>query len=95
MLESSVLVCDFHREQAWERWFSAHKNGATKIKDDMMCKLRRIARARTHKELSDSIESLRTCDHYKNASFVKMVNWLEKQWLPIVEVCTVIILIYT
>ena len=45
-----MFICDFHREQAWERWFNAIKNGAHMIKSEMLYKFRRIARSRTEKE---------------------------------------------
>ena len=35
-LDCQVLICDFHREQAWERWLNATKNGARMMKDIML-----------------------------------------------------------
>ena len=32
-LDCQVLICDFQREQALERWLNATKNGARMVKD--------------------------------------------------------------
>ena len=37
LLACQVLICDFQREQAWERWLNATKNGARMIKEVMLC----------------------------------------------------------
>ena len=55
-----MFICDFHREQAWERWLNAIKNGARMIKSEMLCKFRRIARK--EKELKIATEDLRNCE---------------------------------
>ena len=60
ILDCNVFICDFHREQAWERWLNAIKNGARMIKSEMLCKFRRIARK--EKELKIAIEDLRNCE---------------------------------
>ena len=60
ILDCNVFICHFHREQAWERWLNAIKNGARMIKSEMLCKFRRIARK--EKELKIAIEDLRNCE---------------------------------
>ena len=45
ILDCNVFICDFHHE-AWERWLNAIKNGARMIKNEMLCKFRRIARSK-------------------------------------------------
>ena len=62
-LDCQVLICDFHREQAWERWLNATKNGARMVKDIMLCKFRRIAKARTTEELQQALNDLRNCEY--------------------------------
>ena len=46
ILDCNVFICDFHHEEAWERWLNAIKNGARMIKNEMLCKFRRIARSK-------------------------------------------------
>ena len=45
--ECKVFICDFHREQAWDRWLNKTDNGARMIKNEMLCKFRHIASAST------------------------------------------------
>ncbi|XP_065667340.1 uncharacterized protein LOC136087784 [Hydra vulgaris] len=84
--ECQVLICDFHWEQAWERWFSKVSNGGSEIKIEMLSKLRWIARAQSFEDLNTVLANLRNSDPYKNPIHKNMVNWLEKQWLPQIKV---------
>ena len=84
-LYCQVLICDFHREQAWERWLNATKNGARMVKDIMFCKFRRIAEARTTDELQQALNDLRNSEYWKGG-YVNMATCFEKQWLPLIEV---------
>ena len=40
-----VFLCDFHREQAWERWVKDHKHGLTKDEQENLSLLRACANA--------------------------------------------------
>ena len=43
---TKVFLCDFHREQAWERWVKDHKHGLTKEEqEDLLSLLRACANA--------------------------------------------------
>ena len=43
---TKVFLCDFHREQAWERWVKDHKHGLTKDEhEQLFCLLRTCANA--------------------------------------------------
>ena len=42
------LLCDFHREQAWERWASKTANGVVAHKEELLALLRRTAHACFH-----------------------------------------------
>ena len=68
--DSQVLTCDFHREQAWERWLNANKNGAQMIKDFMLRKFRRIAEVRTAEEVQQALMDLRNCEHWKGGYLI-------------------------
>ena len=57
------------------------------IKEEMLCRLRRIARARSESELQAALSGLRTCDHFESGNYDRMVNYIEKQWIPLIEVC--------
>ena len=55
------------------------------VKDIMLCKFRRIAKARTTEELQQALNDLRNCEYWKGGH-VNMVTCSEKQWLPLIEV---------
>ena len=55
------------------------------VKDIMLCKFRRIAKARTAEELQQALNDLRNCEYWK-VGYINMVTWFEKQWLPQIEV---------
>ena len=40
-----LFLCDFHREQSWNRWVKTQKNNVTMISDLVMARLRRVANA--------------------------------------------------
>ncbi|CAH3157919.1 unnamed protein product [Porites lobata] len=39
----SVYLCDFHREQAWDRWMVKKENDVSDKKEKVLCRLRRVA----------------------------------------------------
>ena len=90
ILDYNVFICDFHREQAWETWLNAIKNGARMIKSEMLCKFRRIARSRTAKELKNAIDDLQNCEQWRSG-YTSMVNWFEKQWMPDIKVSYILV----
>lgn len=49
-LEAFVYLCDFHREQAWERWMKATHNEVGKDKAEVLILLQSIARSKTVEE---------------------------------------------
>ena len=55
------------------------------VKDIMLCKFRRIAKARTTEELQQALNDLRTCKYWKGG-YVNMVTWFENQWMPLIQV---------
>ena len=77
--------CDFHREQAWERWLNGTKNDARMVKDIMLFKFRGFAKARTTEELQQGLNDVRNCEYWKGG-YINMVTWFEKQWLLLIEV---------
>ena len=38
-LDCHVLLCDFHREEAWDHWLSAHANGVRQFKEVILAHL--------------------------------------------------------
>lgn len=74
-----VFLCDFHREQAWERWVTKKENGVYNYKDEVLCRLRRVARAKTQDQYHTAVEQLKSSDIWKDNP--KLIQWFENKWL--------------
>ena len=74
-----VLLCDFHREQAWERWTSKKDNGVSQNKETLLKLMRQIARARTEESFESSLQILRETPYWKANTNLK--RWFENTWL--------------
>lgn len=75
-----VYICDFHREQAWERWLARSSNGLLDCKKIVLARLRAIARARSEEEYESATEKLKSSAQWITSSALR--NWIEKTWLP-------------
>lgn len=60
-VETKVHLCDFHREQAWERWVSKTSNEVSHVKNEVLSRLR-IALAETGDMLTKAIQDLKASD---------------------------------
>ena len=79
-----VLLCDFHREQAWERWVSKHAHGVVAFKEEVLVKLRRIAHASTTMEYESAVTALKDWHVWNTNSSLR--NWFQETWLAEREV---------
>ena len=61
-LDSTILLCDFHREQVWERWLNTLSNGSRDVKEVILWLLRMIADSQTEGEFEMNLERL-FCDN--------------------------------
>ena len=77
-----MLLCDFHREQAWERWLSTTSNGMRSIKELVLPRLRRIANAFSLEEFEKAVGDLKNSDVWKAEHCGKFRQWMSKTWLP-------------
>ena len=76
----AVYLSDFHREQAWQRWVKAGKNGLTVGEQKMFLELMQaIARARSETSYKKAVESLRKSTLYlgnpKVQEYCGKVGW--------------------
>ena len=106
-----VYLCDFHREQAWERWVRDRKHGLSVSDGDQLLSLLRncawASPARNgdvppDKHYKEAEELLKESTVWRENHAVQA--WLNAKWLPILEVsvsntCTsifcLILMIYT
>jgi len=86
--ETNVLLCDFHREQAWGRWLNATKNNMRNRKDDAKLMLRNIASSECHEEYLENVEKLKKSNLWVKEDSKQFRNWIDKTWLPVHRVCS-------
>eukprot|EP00794_Sanderia_malayensis_P017245 gene17245-18965_t len=75
-----VYLCDFHREQAWTRWVSKADNGVSNVKEEVLARIRRIARSLTLGEYKAALAALFSSTIWKTKT--KFNHWFETYWLP-------------
>ena len=98
-----VYLCDFHREQAWERWVKSKQNtkdGLTKDEGDLLLSLLRscaTAQPCTDTPLpldyyyQQAVLQLKQSPVWKNHTNVSF--WLETYWLNIARVSIIILML--
>ena len=83
------LLCDFHREQAWERWVKKKDHGVSHLmgKDgDVLPKLRRIARK--PEDYAREVLNLKSTDEWKTNQ--SLSRWFSNTWLKNYRVVNII-----
>ncbi|XP_065682326.1 uncharacterized protein LOC124811828 [Hydra vulgaris] len=80
-----VLICDFHREQAWERWLVKVSNGCAYHKADILQKLRKISHSTNVDAMELAILDLKQSEYWSNERFSKLKKYIETYWLTIIE----------
>lgn len=79
-----MLLCDFHREHAWERWVSKNAHGVVAYKDEVLAKLRAVAHSSTTMEYETAFAALAEWHVWKNN--ISLRNWFQETWLAEREV---------
>ena len=79
-----VFICDFHREQAWDRWLKKIANGCSENRLKILALLRSIARADTVNDCGKAVDSLKKSTYWlENAN---LREYISKYWLNIKKV---------
>ena len=86
---TQVFVCDFHREQAWERWVKDLKHGLSELQGSLLLDLLRdCANAPPNGDIHDkpsdyyfqqAEKTLKESDIWKNNEHVR--QWMSTTWL--------------
>jgi len=58
LIETEVVLCDFHREKAWWEWTSKGINEVLDKREEVLSGMRRIAKAPTLEEMEEAITDL-------------------------------------
>ena len=99
---TQVYLCEFHREQAWERWVKEKKHGLSDIQaSSLLNLLRDCANVPPNHNLPDqpfhhfyqnAVNELKESDVWQNNDQVR--QWLNAKWLCCPEVSTYFLGVY-
>ena len=78
VLDATVLLCDFHLEQSWERWLTTKANGYSEIKIEILASLRAIAKSKTVQEFTENLEKMRSANWWRDNKHSKIVDCFNK-----------------
>ena len=78
------MLCDFHREQAWVRWFNDGKHNCRDIKDEALAYMRGIAYSLTKEEMIQRIGDLKNQEWWRNRKNLR--KYVTKWYLKIKKV---------
>ncbi|XP_047145632.2 uncharacterized protein LOC124818650 [Hydra vulgaris] len=76
-----VFICDFHREQAWDRWLKTKCNGLMEDRLKVLSLLRIVAHADTYEICESAILNLKNSSFWKNNEVLR--NYISRYWLTI------------
>ena len=73
------MLCDFHREQAWELWMRRIENGVAD-RERGLSLLRRLAHATSYDEFEAAYKSLRESEFWENQ---RLKEYMLTYWIPV------------
>ena len=79
LTDTTTYICDFHREQCWDRWLRKSENGLTASREEVLTLLRSVAKSSTKESLEKNLSSLKDNELWQGNP--KLRNWFEKTWL--------------
>ena len=53
------MICDFHREQAWERWTKRSENNLGEKRDELLALMREVAKAENKDDFEAALNNLK------------------------------------
>lgn len=74
-----IALCDFHREQAWDRWPRKKETGTDR--DQALFYLRQLARAHSVEEFNAAVTQMKCSDLW--ATSPAFQSYVEGHWLPV------------
>ena len=80
--DSFLYICDFHREQAWERWMKEAKHGIEDRKS-VLAMLRRLSQANTVEKFQTCLSDLQSSSVWNSNAGLR--SWFTKTWLKVKE----------
>ena len=78
-IDSRVLICDFHREQAWERWTKKQENNVGSHRDAILLLMRSVAKADDVEAYKEAMSNLTSHECWQSNS--KLRKYFTNIWL--------------
>ena len=75
----TVFLCDFHREQAWERWVTKTANNVSNCKDELSGRMREIAHAEDMTKFNAAVDKLKQLPVWNEKKPLR--DWFVRTWL--------------
>ena len=69
LLSYIVLICNFHREQALERWLVKKFHGCSEKRELTLPKMRRIARPISAEDMQRAIKALKSSEYWTDSKY--------------------------
>ena len=82
--ETRVLICDFHREQAWERWIRKLDNDVGDERSKALTLMRAVARADDERTYKMALQNLKSSNIWQKN--LKLQRYFTNVWLTEKEV---------
>ena len=82
--ECRVLICDFHREQAWERWTKKSDSEVGEGRAEILALMRGVAKAETEEEYVSALHRLHSSAPWQENP--KLRKYFSNVWLAQKEV---------
>ncbi|XP_063236153.1 uncharacterized protein LOC134538662 [Bacillus rossius redtenbacheri] len=79
--DSTVYLCAFHREQAWQRWLRKTENSVSGDPQDILNLWRNVANSSTKEQFHIQVNSLKNSDIMKKNP--KAEQYFSTQWLSV------------
>ena len=74
-----MFLCDFHREQAWERWVAKSSNNVSNCKDELLARMRDIAHADDMAKFNGAVDALKQLPIWNQNKALR--DWFLGTWL--------------
>ena len=81
-----VIICDFHREQAWDRWLNKLCHGCSLEKHNILPLLRSIARSLNVEAMNKAIDEFHATEYWTSETYHLLQEYLSNYWFPVKEV---------
>ncbi|KAF5830515.1 hypothetical protein DUNSADRAFT_14400 [Dunaliella salina] len=80
--DSRILLCDFHRQQLWQRWI-ASSDVPRQYKDDLLEKMRLVGYANTVTDFHVAMHNLKACPGWQKSKTI--ANYWDQHWGNCIE----------